>query len=76
METGNEVDVEWRLGMRLMVILLPPQVRVGATVITEELGHGTIQPAANFDPEADAVALRKATKKHGECVREVYDVRV
>ena len=35
----------------------------------EEVGQGTVHPAANFDPEADTTDLRKAIKGFGECVR-------
>ena len=52
---------------KIQPALLPPQVSVGGTTITEEaVGHGTVHPAANFDPEADAAALKKAMKKLGE----------
>ena len=32
---------------------------------TSQHGHGTVKPAAHFDSEADAAALRKAMKGIG-----------
>ena len=34
--------------------------------MNEEVGHGTIQPAASFDSEADAKFLEAAMKGLGE----------
>ena len=45
--------------------LLPPHWQVNLD--EEEVGRGTIHPAADFDPEADVIALRKAIKGFSEC---------
>lgn len=40
--------------------------KVAALSVKEEIGHGTIRPASDFDPEKDATALLKALTQAGD----------